>query len=85
MHNVGMRTTVNLDDEAYYLATNYAQGRGLTLGAAIGEMIRQGLNAEQGKRTPPRVKRLANGMLVFAGQGRLLTDEMVKAALEEED
>ncbi|HEX7728807.1 MAG TPA: hypothetical protein VF392_07205 [Terracidiphilus sp.] len=78
-----MRTTVNLDDETYYLLSNYAQGKGITLGAAVGEVTRKGLEGD--KTRPSRLKRLPNGMLVLAGRGRPLTDEMVKAALEEVD
>ena len=60
MQNVVMRTTVNLDEETHYVASNYAEGRGITLGAAIGELIRRGRQADAGQKPPMRVKRLKN-------------------------
>jgi hypothetical protein len=85
MQNWAMRTTVNLDEETHYIVSNYAQGQGITMGEAIGNLARLGLESAREKKLPSRLKRLPNGMLIFAGQGRVLTDEMVKAALEDED
>ena len=84
MHNLSMRTTVNLDDDVYQLAMLYATGRGMTLGAALGELVRR---AEAGPRLPsdpPRLKTLPNGLRVFAARGKVITSEMVKAAQEDE-
>jgi len=89
MHNGPMRTTVTLDDDAYETAMLCAKGKGITLGAAISEFVRQGQEARAArlpKPSPsPRLKRLANGMLVARARGRVITSEMVKAALEEDD
>jgi hypothetical protein len=86
MHTISMRTTVTLDDDAYELAMLCAKGRGITLGAAISEFVRKGQEARLAERSSsPRLKRLPNGMLVFAAQGRVITNEMVKAALDEDD
>jgi hypothetical protein len=80
-----MRTTVTLDQDVYEIATLYSKGRGVTLGAAIGELVRKGLEARSAEPSPsPRLKRLPNGMLVFAGTGKVITSEMVKEALEED-
>jgi hypothetical protein len=35
-----MRTTVNLDDDIYEMASVYASARGITLGSALGELVR---------------------------------------------
>lgn len=84
MHNCFMRTSVTLDDDVYELAYLHARGRGLTLGAAIGELVRKG------QSTPPEspmkgLTRAPNGMLVFAAQpGRIITPEMVKQFQEDE-
>jgi hypothetical protein len=81
-----MRTTVNLDQEAYELATLYSKGRGVTLGAALSELAKKGIEAIRGEKTlSPRLQRLPNGMLIARAQGRVITNEMVKAALEEYD
>lgn len=84
MHNILMRTTVNLDEEAYELATLYSKGRGVTLGAALSELAKKGGEALRAQPGPsPRLKRLPNGLLVARRRGRVVTSEMVKKALEE--
>jgi len=87
MHNTLMRTTVNLDNEIYELAVLRARGQDITLGAAIGEFIREAMQARQQRKLSPNLKRLPNGLLVFKKRkdGRVITNEMVKAALEEDD
>lgn len=82
-----MRTTVTLDDDAYELAMLCARGKGITLGAAISEFVRKATQPKDSKETSPNLKRLPNGMLVFRARkdGRVITTEMVKAALEEYD
>jgi len=79
-----MRTTVNLDDDAYELAMLCAKGKGITLGAAISEFVRKGNEARLAEpELSPNLKRLPNGMLVARRRGRVITSEMVKKALEE--
>ena len=92
MHNHSMRTTVTLDQEAYELATLYSKGKGLTLGEALSELAIKGIESLQaGPSTPdfvpPGLVRAPNGLLMFAprSDGRVITTEMVKAALEEDD
>lgn len=91
MHNYPMRTTVNLDDDAYELAMLCAKGKGITLGAAISEFVRKGHEAHsQDKPAPEGLVRGPKGMLMFAARkdGRVLTSEMVKSTLlklEEDD
>ena len=87
-----MRTTVTLDQEAYELASLYSRGKGLTLGAALSELTKKGIESIQ---APPRsadgipegLVRGPHGLLMFAprNDGRVITSEMVKAALEESD
>jgi len=91
MHNVRMRTTINLDDDAYELAMLRARGKGISLGAALGEFIREAQEARlQAKPLSNGLVRGPKGMLMFApGEGnRVLTTESVKKMLlemEEED
>jgi hypothetical protein len=91
MHNDPMRTTVNLDDEAYELAMLRARGKGISLGAALAEFIREAQEARlQAKPLPNGLVRGPKGMLMFAPDksNRALTAESVKRTLlemEEED
>lgn len=41
-----MRTTLNLDDDVLEKAKDYADGRELSLGAAVSELIRRALDAK---------------------------------------
>ena len=79
-----MRTSITLDNDVYELATLYSKGRGITLSAAICEMVRKGQTVRQPESISPRLMRAPNGLLIFAPQGRVITSEMVKEALEEE-
>ena len=83
VQNILMRTSVSLDEDVYEIATLYAKGRGVTLGAALGEMVRKATSAPT--PTPPRqLMRAPNGLLIAGPSGRVITSEMVKAALEDE-
>ena len=84
MHNWNMRTTINLDDDVYQLATLYASGRGMTLGAAVGELVRKANVAPRSSSELHGIKTLPNGLRVIASRGRVITSEMVKAAQEDE-
>jgi hypothetical protein len=79
-----MRTSITLDEDVYQLASQYATGRGITLGAALGELVRKGSTAPGFESSSPRLIRAPNGLLIFAPRGRVITPEMVKAAQEEE-
>jgi hypothetical protein len=79
-----MRTSITLDDDAYQLASLYAKGRGITLSAAINEAVRK-IGEPRSAPISSRLKIAPNGLLVIASRGRVITSEMVKEALEEED
>jgi hypothetical protein len=86
MHTVSMRTSVNLDADVYSFASAYADAKGITLSAAISELVRR---AEQVPEPgpggdSPRLKTSPHGYLVIAGTGDVLTPEMVKEASEDE-
>jgi hypothetical protein len=76
-----MRTTINLDDETHEFAAYYARVRGLTLSAAIVELIRKAQDAPA-----PKSELLIgpNGLPMFPPTGRRITAEMVKKLEEEE-
>jgi len=88
MHTWSMKTTVTLDDEAYELAMLRARGRGITLGAALSECVREAQEARsQSKPLHGGLVRGPNGVLMRpAGKGNpVLTTEMVKKAIQEMD
>jgi len=53
-----MRTTLNLDDDVLLLVKQYASARRVSLGKALSELARKGLNAQLPTRR-------VNGLLVF--------------------
>jgi hypothetical protein len=75
-----VRTSINLDDDVHQLASIYAAARGITLGAAISELIRK---AEAAPSLPPEIHRSANGLPCFPPTGKILTPEAVKEAESE--
>lgn len=48
-----MRTTVNVPDDVYEIARSLAHARGISVGDAIAELVRRGLNSS----TPVRQKK----------------------------
>ena len=77
-----MRTSINLDDQVHEFASVYADARGMTLSAAINELIRKAALAPEPK---PEIVFSPEGFPMFppSGSGRVVTDEMV-TRLEEE-
>jgi hypothetical protein len=78
-----MRTTITLADETHEFASYYARARGLTLSAAIDELIRK---AEVAPASKPKIVFSPDGFPMFppSGSGRTITEEMVKKLEEEE-
>jgi hypothetical protein len=80
-----MRTSITLEEDVYQHATLYAKGRGVTLSTALTEIARKGLEAMHSTSPSPRLIRAPNGLLIIPSDGRVITSEMVKAALEEDE
>jgi hypothetical protein len=80
-----MRTSITLDEDVYQHATLYAKGRGVTLSTALNEISRKGVEALHSTSPSPRLVRAPNGLLIIPSDGRVITSEMVKAALEEDE
>lgn len=72
-----MRTTITLSENTHTFASYYAQARGLTLSAAIDELIRKA-------EAPPEIRYSPKGFPMFPPTGRTITDEMVKQLAEDE-
>jgi len=84
MHNLAMRTTITLDDDVHEFAMYYANSKGITLSAAMNELVRKAENPSVPEE--PLIVFSPEGLPMFppAGNGRVLTSEMVKRLDEEE-
>lgn len=76
-----MRTTITLDDDVHEFVAIYARARGISLSAAIGELIRK---AEAAPPAEPDIRWSKSGLPMFPPTGRTITAEMVKKLEEEE-
>jgi hypothetical protein len=81
MHNRTMRTTITLDEDTHGFASYYARAKGITLGAAINELIRK---AESAPPPAPEIEYSEIGLPLLPRTGRTITCEMVKKLEEEE-
>lgn len=79
-----MRTNVNLAEDVHEFATLYANARGITLSAAISELIRKSQTAERATPKSPAFRRSASGFPLFPRTVDKLTTSMVRKA-EEDD
>jgi hypothetical protein len=82
MHNESMRTTITLDDDTHEFATYYARARGLSLSAAIDELIRKA--QAPARQAPPEIEFSENGFPLLPRTGRTITSEMVKELSEDD-
>ncbi|HEU4981769.1 MAG TPA: hypothetical protein VFT88_03730 [Acidobacteriaceae bacterium] len=79
-----MRTSLNIDADAYDFASYYASARGITLGAAVSELIRRAEQASEPRSTSPSLRVNELGLLVKARTGKTITPEMVKESSEDD-
>lgn len=77
-----MRTTITLKNETHTFASYYAHARGLTLSAAIDELIRKAQAAPASK--PEICFSPISGLPMFSPRGGTITAEMVKEIDNEE-
>jgi hypothetical protein len=75
-----MRKSITIDDDVHQFASIYAQAKGITLSAAVGELIRM---ASSTPYPPPEIQRSPNGLPSFPPTGNALTPQMVKDAESE--
>jgi hypothetical protein len=78
-----MRTTVNLDADAYSFTSAYAGAKGITLSAALNELVRRAEQAPEPEGEYPRLKMTKRGYYVIRDTGHPLTPEMVKELSED--
>ncbi len=81
MYILIMRTTVTLDPDVYSFTSAYAGAKGLTLSAAISELVRRAQQAPE--PSSGKLKLNEFGYYVITG-GDQLTPEMVKELSEDE-
>jgi len=80
---MGMRTTLDIDDDLLELAQDHADRRHTSIDVAVSALIRHGLIAPvEFERSPITGFPL---LPVPPGGGRTVTMEMVKALMDEED
>jgi hypothetical protein len=84
VQTMGMRLTVNLDPDVYNFTSAYAGAKGITLSAAISELVRKAEHEPEPGSDSPRLKRNEYGYLEIAETGNPLTPQMVKKAAEDE-
>jgi hypothetical protein len=82
MQNADMRTTVNLAPETHEFVSYYASARGLTLSAALDELVQKAQTAPQ--TAPPEIRRSPNGLPLLPRTGHVITCEMVKQFSEDD-
>jgi len=73
-----MRTTITLDDDVHQFAQLYATAKGITLSAAVSELVRQAQDA--GTPTPEIRRSALTGLATFPSSGQTLTSKMVHEA-----
>ena len=76
-----MRTTITLDDDVHEFATYYANAKGITLSAAMNELVRK---AENSPPPEPLIVFSPEGFPMFPSAEGTVTCEMVKKLEEEE-
>ena len=82
MYSCAMRTTVTIDEETHEFVTYYARAKGISLGAAIDELVRKA--KAPAKPAPAEIERSENGLPLLQRTGRTITSEMVKELSEDE-
>jgi len=77
------RTNLHIDNDALAFASSYANAKGISLGIAVSEMIRQ-VQQMAGQEIPsPRLVMNRHGYLEIAATGDPIPPEMVKEAAED--
>jgi hypothetical protein len=76
MYHWNMRITASIDEESFRLVKKYMKARGVRLGKALSELIRQALNE-------PLPTRRVNGLFVFdpGKSSRRVTTKKVRSLL----
>lgn len=79
-----MRLTVNLDADVYDFTSAYAGAKGISLSAAISELVRRAERTPELGSGSSRLRVNEHGYFEIAATGDVLTPEMVKELSEDE-
>ena len=79
-----MSVTVDLEPDVCAFAQAYAGGKGISLSAAVSEIVRRAERTPEPEVKPSRLKMGPHGYLIVADNGHVITPEMVKEASEDE-
>ena len=77
-----MRTTLDIDDDLLAAAKQLAKKRKLTAGEVISDLARQALTKSAVADEEPRYR---NGFRLLPRTGQIITSEMVRKWLEEDE
>jgi plasmid stability protein len=78
VYNHIVRTNINLDDDVHQFARTYAAAKGISLSAAVSELLRR---AEVAQPQAPKISRSkVTGLAAFPSSGKKLTSEMIREA-----
>jgi hypothetical protein len=83
VYSRSMRTNVNLAEDVHQFATLYADARGMSLSAALSELVRKARAIETTEPKPPVFERSSAGVPLFPDDGHRITSEMVRKAEED--
>ena len=78
-----MRTTITLDEDVHEYATYYANAKGITLSAAMNELVRKA-EAAPSAEPEPLIVFSPEGFPMFPPAEGRITSELVKALEQEE-
>ena len=79
-----MKVTVHLDADVYTFTSAYAGAKGITLSAALSELVRRAEVGTTSERVSGRLVRNEYDDLEIAPTGAQLTPEMVSFSAEDE-
>jgi hypothetical protein len=81
----GLRTNVNLADNAHRFASTYAHARGMSLSAALSELVLKAQVIETAEPNTPVFRRSSAGIPLFPPdpENRTITAAMVRKAEED--
>ena len=78
-----MRTNLNLAEDAHQFANLYADARGISLSAAVTELVRKARAVETAEPKPPRFERSSAGVPLFPDDRHMITAAMIRKAEED--
>lgn len=79
-----MRTSITLDEDVHDFVLCYSRGRGISLSAALNELIRKAEGSAAPEARDFEIRRTPSGFPLLPRTGHTITSEMVKKNSEDE-